>query len=114
MADTKWSSIHFDCDNRDPRDTLHGGGFGLMVPVDEPRICRPNDEDHRREFYSGGRSGPSGRRFPMHTPRSLRVEVEREGVYISHRVVLPAGGALWYHMTRFVSLETDRERLGTR
>jgi hypothetical protein len=36
----------------------------------------------------------AGRNTDSHGPRSLRVKVQREGVYVSHRVVLPAGGAL--------------------
>lgn len=36
----------------------------------------------------------AGRNVESHAPRSLRVKVQREGVYVSHRVVLPAGGAL--------------------
>jgi len=56
-----WSRIHFDYDNRAPKDTPHGGGFGLMVPVDEPRVWRPNNEDSRCELYS---EGESERRLP--------------------------------------------------
>jgi len=36
----------------------------------------------------------AGRDADSHAPRSLRVKVQREGVYVSHRVVLPAGGPL--------------------
>jgi len=36
----------------------------------------------------------AGQNVDSHAPRSLRVKFQREGVYVSHRVVLPAGGAL--------------------
>jgi len=57
-----------------------------MVPIDEPRVCRPSDEDGRGEFYSG--SG-SGRKLPY---PSLLFGWRR--IRVSHSVVLPAGGAL--------------------
>lgn len=36
----------------------------------------------------------AGRNADSHASRSLRVKVQREGVYVSHRVVLPADGPL--------------------
>ena len=56
---------------QDPKGTLHGGGFGLMGPLDEPRVWHPNDEDSRHELYLGSELE---RRFPY--PRSLHAEVQ--------------------------------------
>lgn len=36
----------------------------------------------------------AGRNVDSHAPRSLRVKVQREGVYVSHRLVLPADDPL--------------------
>jgi len=36
----------------------------------------------------------AGQNVDSHAPHSLRVKFQREGVYVSHQVVLPAGGAL--------------------
>ena len=36
----------------------------------------------------------AGQNVDSHAPRSLRVKFQQEAVYVSHRVVLPAGGAL--------------------
>jgi len=36
----------------------------------------------------------AGQKSPSPQAQSLRVKVQREGVYVSHRVVLPAGGAV--------------------
>ena len=49
----------------------------------------------------------TGRNADSHAPRSLRVKVQREGVYVSHRVILPAGGALG--ATRQDALPLERQ-----